>query len=661
MAQDRMRETGIETPTQRTKEGTEWEMQTSVTGVARRDTIKQTAQTPPPFCFRCKQLGHIAAKCPVSKGPTMHMYGFGFPSQGFYCLKLPGVGKKQEPENLGLISVEKGDATEAKIEEELRYMIDKNWQWKVRRIAERDYIAVFPNKQILTTLSKSNGVTMALYNIVTKISISNTEATASALLQTGWVQLLNVPDGARNVDAVTLVAELAGDVVAVDEVSIIKEGPVRVKMQAREVSKLRGYIQIFIEGIGYDIKFVPEAGQSSSGPTPPPKRTDDDQLDEDDDDLLDSEDENPKKRHSEKRRNREQEHNNSQSFSNKEQGYQASGSKQGNNAKNKQLAKVSEEGEKVESVEKPMVTDVLPLAIYDPVTDQRMILNQTEAGKFPTPPKNHRLVHTEGGGYRFLEVSKWPKLLTPEEIVAASPRNKTGEDMGLGLSQESVGVDEMDFPGGGDTEEQIGEDEGINIAELKEDIQETWEVAGLSNQKTTKRKFYPIVATRKSMRSSPSTSRLSFTGIQGTYEYPTNPFTILNDCDKDVLENIASDCDIILGGNEREISETLDAMKLEEVTRAALAEAHHRQNMEERLESFHALEDECLDLQPVDNSNRGVIDGIHDMNKEKGGAASQHLKEDMRGEMQSKRSKKLSKGEKKGDRLSRELKRISYQ
>lgn len=46
-----------------------------------------------PFCFRCKESGHLAAKCRKSKGVLIHMYGFGFPSQGYHNLEIPDVDK----------------------------------------------------------------------------------------------------------------------------------------------------------------------------------------------------------------------------------------------------------------------------------------------------------------------------------------------------------------------------------------------------------------------------------------------------------------------------------------------------------------------------------------------------------------------------------------
>lgn len=56
--------------------------------------------------------------------------------------------------------------------------------------------------------------------------------------------MYNVPDRARNADAVTLIGELAGDVITVDELSLIKDEAIRVKIQAREIDKIRGFVEI---------------------------------------------------------------------------------------------------------------------------------------------------------------------------------------------------------------------------------------------------------------------------------------------------------------------------------------------------------------------------------------------------------------------------------
>lgn len=165
--------------------------------------------------------------------------------------------------------------TEAKMEEELKHLIDDKWQWKVKKIGEKEFLAAFPNKQILEVFSKSAGFTMALYNTWATVVPSARDPNATSFLQTGWIKMFNVPDRARTVEGISLIGELAGNVLVVDELSLIKDDVVRVKIQARDIEKIRGIVEIFIEGVGYDIRFVPEksTGKSNAANQPPPPTT----------------------------------------------------------------------------------------------------------------------------------------------------------------------------------------------------------------------------------------------------------------------------------------------------------------------------------------------------------------------------------------------------
>lgn len=91
-------------------------------------------------------------------------------------------------------------------------------------------------------------------------------------------------------------------------------------------------------------------------------------------------------------------------------------------------------------------------------------------------------------------------------------------------------------------------------------------------------------------------------------------------------------------------------MKLEELSRAALAEANYKKRVEDILVEQHVLEGENLGLQVIDNSDREF--------------QSQKMSENEGGNMMAKGGLKTggTKGHKKagkGSKLSRELKRIS--
>jgi hypothetical protein len=130
---------------------------------------------------------------------------------------------------------------------------------------------------------------------VITVSPTDINPAVSSRLQDGWVLLYNVPDEAKSVDAVIAIAELAEEVVVVDEVSLIKVGLVRVKIRARDIEKVRGFVEVFVEGEGFDIKFLPEVTKKKTTKETQPEhehKIDDEGCGDDDeeDDLYDFDD-----------------------------------------------------------------------------------------------------------------------------------------------------------------------------------------------------------------------------------------------------------------------------------------------------------------------------------------------------------------------------------
>jgi hypothetical protein len=66
------------------------------------------------------------------------------------------------------------------------------------------------------------------------------------------------------------VATLAGEPLVVDELSLIKASPVRVKLNCIDPSKLRGFVRIFFNTVGHDIRFVSKKYKEKVTHPPPP-------------------------------------------------------------------------------------------------------------------------------------------------------------------------------------------------------------------------------------------------------------------------------------------------------------------------------------------------------------------------------------------------------
>jgi hypothetical protein len=67
------------------------------------------------------------------------------------------------------------------------------------------------------------------------------------------VKIYGLPNIAPKKEVVMKVATLAGELVVVNEVSLIKIGPMRVKLNCRDPLKLRGFVIIFFNNIWYVI------------------------------------------------------------------------------------------------------------------------------------------------------------------------------------------------------------------------------------------------------------------------------------------------------------------------------------------------------------------------------------------------------------------------
>jgi hypothetical protein len=67
-----------------------------------------------------------------------------------------------------------------------------------------------------------------------------------------------LPSIALKEEIVLKVASLAGDPILMDELNQIKMCPVRVKMFCRDPTKLRGFVMIFFNRVGYEIRFISE-------------------------------------------------------------------------------------------------------------------------------------------------------------------------------------------------------------------------------------------------------------------------------------------------------------------------------------------------------------------------------------------------------------------
>lgn len=168
-----------------------------------------------PVCYKCKQKGHMAVDCNFNS-KRLKMFRYGIPGQGFYAINIPEA------------KVKEGEATEEKLDQELKHLAREDWDFRVKRVDLQEFLVFFPDKSSLKTFSKLTCFEMSLYGFRGKLEKSNLDPEMSFMLHTVWIRIHKVPGIAREVELVKEIANLVSKPLVVDELSLIRDGPVRV-------------------------------------------------------------------------------------------------------------------------------------------------------------------------------------------------------------------------------------------------------------------------------------------------------------------------------------------------------------------------------------------------------------------------------------------------
>jgi hypothetical protein len=144
------------------------------------------------------------------------------------------------------------------VNENLRLVVNDKWDFQVKQLFPNEFMVIFPDKGTLATFSKIACLELPIHNLKVKVSISKQDPKTTSLLQTCWIKIHNVPPIATVVTAVKGLATLVGQPLIVDELSLIRDEPIRVKVNCREPAAIRCIIEVFFNKEGREIKFVAE-------------------------------------------------------------------------------------------------------------------------------------------------------------------------------------------------------------------------------------------------------------------------------------------------------------------------------------------------------------------------------------------------------------------
>jgi len=585
-----------------------------------------------PVCYKCKEKGHMAVDCKSSEPKKIKMFGFGIPGQGFYSLNFPET-KIKTHQSTGLLTILKGDATEEKVDRELKNLVREKWDFRVRQIHLNEYLVVFPDKNSMDTFIKLSEFQMSLFGLKGRLERTARDPETSSLLQTIWLKIQGVPELAREVEVVKEIVSLVAEPMFVDELSLIKDEPIRVQGRCRNPDAIRGSIEIFFNGVGKMISFEVEKGnqrdskkgkKGSQGQGKPDDKSDRDTDKNNKDDFgkkgggkfdrigkIDTEMDSGHEESMEEDMDEPDKGNNDKTCSiplaafhpgiglvdlqhneeDKQCGLENCSSASHPRCVDKFIGDEKDEAEVFSQKDGSESQEQLQLEVHGSGEGKSM-----ERCKWPALKVVEKVIQDseEGGSLTQEDTLVSPKLVSLEHQEQFSLKQKQLVSQMLELSTNLCGEDMMDNVSnmGGDSEDE-NKDKGWQISKTKRARKAKKVVVASRTSSRVPRDGVSII-TRASQR---AMERDNVAGNTGT------SFTILNSVPNSILKSVLDDLDVEMGNSD----EQLDAFKAEEVARAKIAEANYKTYLEKLKQKTapQSEEDESdLAMGVISNSNR---------------------------------------------------------
>lgn len=224
----------------------------------------------------------------------MRTMGHAIQGEGFYCLQfvedaadaaLPAAVEG----NVALITAAAGVLPRRVLDAELANLVDGDWDWKVAARGEGVFAVTFPTAEMLTLATRSGKLYLSINDITVDICKPSIDEPLGEEMPEVWVKLSGIPPKHRRADRLLEAMYMLGRPIAVDETSLSKAGPVRMRFGCRAPEKLRGSVQVWFNGRGFDISVEPElpVRRAPIAPPPPPpsdKGPNNDDMDKDKED-----------------------------------------------------------------------------------------------------------------------------------------------------------------------------------------------------------------------------------------------------------------------------------------------------------------------------------------------------------------------------------------
>jgi hypothetical protein len=136
------------------------------------------------------------------------------------------------------------------LSQDLKALVEDNWDWQVRRLSDTDFAVVFPTKASLNLCKNlcrnAGGIALPVSKISVLFADPLPHLRASALLSKVWVHLSDVPPCLRRADLLLEGTKMLGRPRIVDDESLaVKEGPVRMLFHSQAPDRLPKSVMLY--------------------------------------------------------------------------------------------------------------------------------------------------------------------------------------------------------------------------------------------------------------------------------------------------------------------------------------------------------------------------------------------------------------------------------
>ncbi|KAM0830274.1 hypothetical protein ACQ4PT_066313 [Festuca glaucescens] len=248
----------------------------------------------PVHCSICEEDGHTTGMCPVAAKPaSLQWYDYAVDGVGFHCLEMDDSlleASAAETTNGATVIINDEELhvklTPSLLEEDLKKMVEENWDWRIRQLSETDFVVVFPTASSLRLCMSAKGMELPVSKVTVIFAEPRADPRAEAFLTKIWVKLFDVPDCLRKSELLLEETKMIGRPRLVDDESLPGDGPVRMLFHLQAPSKLPPSVLLFANLQGFRIRLVSSLATKENAippppPPPPSKDGDDDEETED--------------------------------------------------------------------------------------------------------------------------------------------------------------------------------------------------------------------------------------------------------------------------------------------------------------------------------------------------------------------------------------------